>query len=95
MSLAAAASERLDPEREAHAPLGAELVDEQRVLRALRALEQERRTAGLDHAIGDLGDLEVGVDLGGDAPQLAFALEERDPLAEISRRRHTAGQSME
>ena len=82
--------ERLDAERHAHAPLGAELVDEERVLRALRVLEQERRPAGLDDAVGDLGDLEVGVGLGGDAPQLALALEERDPLAEVSRRRAKA-----
>ena len=79
--------ERLDAERQAHAPLGAELVDEERVLRALRVLEEERRPARLDDAVGDLGDLEVGVGLDGDAPQLALALEERDPLAEISRRR--------
>ena len=51
-------------------------------------LEEQRRPARLDDAIGDLGDLEVGVDLGGDALQLALALEERDPLAEVSRRRH-------
>ena len=60
--------ERLDAEREAHAPLGAELVDEERMLRALRVLEQKRGPAGLDDAIDDLGDLEVGVDLGRDAP---------------------------
>ncbi len=58
--------ERLDAERHAHAPLGAELVDEERVLRALRLLEQERRPAGLHHAVGDLRDLEVGVGLGFD-----------------------------
>ena len=51
-------------EGEAHAPLGAELVDQQRVARALRVLEEERRAAGLDRAVDDLGDLEVRVDLG-------------------------------
>ena len=35
--------EPLDPEGQAHAPLRAELVDEQRVLASLRMLEQERR----------------------------------------------------
>ena len=66
--------ELLDAEREAHAPLGAELVDEERVLRALRVLEEERRPARLDDAIGDLGDLEVGIGLDRDTPKLALAL---------------------
>ncbi len=79
--------ERVDPERHAHALLGPELVDQERVLRALRVLEEKRRPTGLDDPVDDLGDLEVGVGLCGDAPQLALALEERDPLAEISRRR--------
>ncbi len=63
--------------------------------RALRVLEQERGPARLDDAVDDLGDLEVGVDLGRDAPQLALALEERDPLAEVSGRRQGASQSMD
>ena len=60
--------ELLDAERHAHALLGAELVDEERMLRSLRLLEEERRPAGLDHAVGDLGDLEIGVGLGLDPP---------------------------
>ena len=76
--------ERRRAERHAHAPLGPELVDQQRVLRALDVLEQERRPAGLHDAVDDLGDLEVGIDLGGDANELALALEQRDPLAEIA-----------
>ena len=83
-SFAADVVEPLDAEREAHPPLGAELVDQQRMLAALRALEQQRRAAGLDRAVDDLGDLEVGVDLGGDADELALALEERDPLAQVA-----------
>ena len=59
--------EALDAEREAHAPLGPELVDQERMLGALDVLEQQRRPAGLDDPVGDLGDLEVRVDLGGDA----------------------------
>ena len=54
------------------------------MLRALRALEQQRRPAGLDDPVDDLGDLEIGIDLGRDAYELALALEERDPRAEIS-----------
>ena len=77
LTLRADVVEPLDAEREAHAPLGAELVDQQRVARALRVLEEERRPAGLDGAVDDLRDLEVGIDLGGDAHELALALEER------------------
>src|SRR4029077_514279 len=78
--------EALDAEGQAHPPLAPELVDHERMLRSLRMLEEERRPARLHDAIDDLGDLEVGFDLGGDPPQLALALEERDPLAEVSRR---------
>ena len=38
-------------------------------------LEQQRRPAGLDRAVDDLRDLEVRVDLGRDADELALALE--------------------
>ena len=79
--------EVLDAEGEAHPALGAELVDQERVLRALDVLEQQRRPAGLHDAVGDLRDLEIGVDLGGDANELALALEERDPLAQVGGRR--------
>ena len=84
-TFAPTSSSELDAEREAHPPLGAELVDQERMLGALRVLEQERRPAGLDGAVDDLGDLEVGIDLGGDAHELALALEQRDPVAEILR----------
>ncbi len=47
----------------------------------LGALEQKGRTARLDAAIGDLGDLQIGIDLGGDAGQLALPLEQGDPFA--------------
>ena len=60
------------------------------MLRALRALEEQRRPAGLDGAVDDLGDLEVGIDLGGDADELALALEQCDPVAEVCGRRHAA-----
>ena len=83
--------ELLDAEGQAHALLGAELVDQERVLRALRVLEQQRRPAGLDDAVDDLGDLEVGVDLGRDADELALLLEEGDPFAQVGgRARHAA-----
>ena len=75
-------------EGEAHAPLGAELVDQQRVLGAFRALEEQRRPARLDRPVDDLGDLEVRVDLGGDADEFALALEQLDPRAQVGRWRH-------
>ena len=84
--------EPLDAEGEAHPPLGAELVDQERVARALRVLEQERRPAGLHRAVDDLRDLEVGIDLGGDANELALPLEQGDPLAQVGGRSHR-GQS--
>ena len=76
--------EPLDAEREAHPPLGAELVDQQRVLGALRMLEEQRRPAGLDGAVDDLRHLEVRIDLRRDANELALALEKRDPLAQVA-----------
>ena len=84
--------EPLDAEREAHAPLGAELVDQERVLRALRVLEEQRGAAGLHRPVDDLRDLEVRVDLGGDANELALALEQANPVAQVGRRGHR-GQS--
>jgi hypothetical protein len=56
------------------------------MLRALRALEQERGPAGLHDPVDDLRDLEVGIDLGGDPDELALALEERDPVAQVLQR---------
>src|SRR5262249_47278885 len=75
--------ESLDAEREAHAPLRAELVDEQPVLTPLRMLEQERRAVRADRARDDLCDLEVRIDLGVDPHELSLALEQRDPLAKV------------
>ncbi len=80
--------EPLDAEREAHPPLGPELVHEQRMVAALRPLEEERRPAGLDRAVDDLGHLESRIDLGGNADELALPLEERDPRAQIAGRGH-------
>src|SRR5207237_8471532 len=85
--------ERRRVEGQAHAPLGAELVDQQRKLRALDVLEQQRGAAGLHRAVGDLRDLEVRIDFGADPNELAFALEQLDPPAQVGRRRHR-GQSM-
>jgi hypothetical protein len=56
------------------------------MLGALGVLEEERRPARLDRAVSDLRDLEVRVDLGRDAYELTLAVEERDPVAEVSQR---------
>jgi len=53
------------------------------MLRALRMFEEKRRPAGLHRAVDDLRDLEIGIDLGRDADELAFPLEQRDPLAQV------------
>ena len=52
------------------------------------ALEQERGAARLHGAVDDLGDLEVGVDLGRDANELTLALEQANPLAQVGRGSH-------
>ena len=75
--------EPLDAEREAHAALRAELVDQQRQRRAAHVAEQQRGPAGLDDAVGDLADLEVRIDLGRDLDQLPLAPEQVDPLAQV------------
>ena len=43
--------------------------------RALDVLEEECGSARPDDAVVDLGDLEFGIDLGGDANELTVALE--------------------
>ena len=58
------------------------------MLRALRPLEEERRPTGLHRAVDDLRHLEVGVDLGADAHELALALEQRDPVSKILQSGH-------
>ncbi len=75
--------QRVDAEREAHAPLGAELVDQQRDRAAFRLLEEQRRAAGPHGPVDDLRHLEARVDLGRDADQLLFTLEKGDPLAQV------------
>ena len=39
--------------------------------------------SGLHHAIGDLGDLEVGIHLGVDLDELAFGAQQVEPLAQV------------
>src|SRR5262249_2027548 len=79
-----------DPERQAHPPLRAELVDQERMRGALRPLEQQSGPAGLDGAVDDLGELEVWVDLGGAAYAPPLALEQGDPVAEVGERHRSS-----
>ena len=72
-----------DFEREIHAALAAQHVDEQRHARALRIFKQQRRAAGARYAIGDFRDLEDRIDFRGDAPQLAFFFQPRNEFAQI------------
>jgi hypothetical protein len=64
-----------DAQRHRHPFPGRERVDHDRDGRADGVLEQERRAAPLHHPVGDLGDLEFGIDPRGDALQLAGPLQ--------------------
>ena len=71
-------------QRQIHAALAAQHVDEQRNARALWLLEQQRRAAGTRHAIGNLRDFEDRIDFRGDAAQLAFFFQFRNEFTQIS-----------
>ena len=66
--------EIVDAERARHPTARAVRVDEEREARALHVLEEERRAPRLHRPIGDLGDLEIRIDLTTDAHELAVAL---------------------
>ena len=86
LDAAAELVERGDAEAHAHPPLGPELVDQQRMRRALDPGEEERRPARLDRAVDDLRDLEARVDLGVHLDELAGPPEHVDPGAEVGSR---------
>ena len=46
------------------------------------------RAARAHGAVDDLRHLELRVDLGADADELAFALEQRDPVAQVAWKGH-------
>ena len=75
-------------QRQFQAPVRAELVHEhghggRRAGRSGRSLEQQRRPVRLAGTVGDLGHLEVGVDLGAHADQLALTLQQLDETAQV------------
>ncbi len=73
----------LQPERLEEALVGAEDVHGQGHRGALDVLEEQRRPAGLVHPVDDLTDLQVGVDLGLDALELALALQSPEEGSKI------------
>ena len=91
--------EVIDAEGHGHAPLAAELVDQDFVAgKAFDIFKQQSRTAGcvirlgggvfagcadFADAVGDLGDFEVGRDLFADPLELAVFVEMSDPVAQI------------
>src|SRR5205823_14535000 len=54
-----------------------------RSVKTFRSLEQQRGSAGFEHAIADLGHLEALIDLDANALELAAAFELDEKVAEI------------
>ncbi len=84
--------ERIAVERQVHAALGAELVDEQLGCGiAFEVFEEQRRTSRafssarppLGHAVGYFGDLQNGVTLRLDALEFAGPIQGGDPLSKV------------
>ncbi len=76
--------EIINAESQGHAPLAAELVDEDLVAgMALDVFEEKRGAAGFGDAVGDLGDFQLGRDFFADALQFAVIFEGFDPVAQI------------
>ncbi len=67
-----------------HTARGAEEIAQDRDLRVLGPLEQQRRPAGAQHPVADLGHLEVRIDRRGDAFQLPLPLQMGHELPQIA-----------
>ena len=65
--------ELVSAERQQHASLRTELVDQERDFRTLDVAAQQGRTATLERAVGDLRDLEIRIELLGNLDELALA----------------------
>jgi hypothetical protein len=74
----------LHPQAPQHPFLGAQQVDRHRNRAADHVLEQQGRTTGGQHPVGDRRQLQVGVDRGRDAPQLAPLLQQREEAAQVA-----------
>lgn len=66
---------RLQPQRLQQPPVGAEDVHREGHRGALHVLEEQRRAACLLDAVDDLPDLQIRIDLGLDALEVAFAFQ--------------------
>ena len=75
--------DRVHFERDLHPPHAGEGVDQHRDVRALRLFEQQRRAAGLHAAVGEFGDLQLGIHFERDALQLAVLFQGADELAQV------------
>ena len=73
-------------ERQLGAPRGAEQVGDEPEVRALDVGEEQRRTAGGDHAAMDLGDLEVRIDRRLHRDDVVVTAEAVDERAEVGKR---------
>jgi hypothetical protein len=73
--------EGVDLQGNLHAALAGEGVDEHRHAVAFRILEQKRGTVVLHRPVGELGDLQNGIDLKGDALQFAGFFQRGDEVA--------------
>ena len=72
----------VDAEGQSHAPLAAELVDEDLVAgMAFDVFKEQRRAAALGYAVGDLGDFQLRRNFFADALQFAGFFESFDPVA--------------
>ena len=63
---------------------GAEEIGKHRDAMALGVFEEQRRAAGAQHPVGDLGHLQVRIHRHGDALELAARLQAGDEIAQIS-----------
>jgi hypothetical protein len=76
--------EAFDAEGQGHAPLAAELIDEDLVAgMALDVLEEQGRAAALGYAVSNLGDFQLRGNFFADAFQFTVLFEGFDPVAQI------------
>ncbi len=70
-------------QRDLHPAHAGESVDQHRNRAAFGLLEQQRRTALLDGAVGEFGDLEIGIDFERNALEFACSLQCGDEVTQI------------
>src|SRR5271156_5574745 len=71
-------------QRQTHAPLAPQEIRHRRNLGTFWPLEQQRRPPRLHHPVGDLGNLENGIDLSRNALQLVLLLQRPDKVPQVS-----------